>query len=307
MVRQGTQHKAISTMPEQAKWLPTSPSEKQPWWTTPILSKAVLSLGGFTLLLGIVALPYDRMIAGPLLFVGCLLHGASWYLSSLRRSRVTVEDDGNDLIEDPDDPDVFLVKIKIVQDGIVTGEDRGAAYIEDNAFVFAGEKTSFIVGGQDLISLDLTRKHYNIGSLKHASKGFGLAHPTRLVWIGIDQIPAKDHMLHRPDMAKLIDKWVVVHHATQSTRQYPPLTVEKHVAHRHYLEQNAVVLPFIFYAILPLMIIGIPYALISLPVVFFVAVLAAKKSRTELGALAKVMREEGQSESKRRGFWIRRK
>lgn len=55
------------------------------------------------------------------------------------------------LFETSDDPDVCLVEVTIVHDDHEVGTDRGVAWFEDGALLFSGAKTSFAIGGQDVL------------------------------------------------------------------------------------------------------------------------------------------------------------
>ena len=56
------------------------------------------------------------------------------------------------LLEDRDDPDVCLVALTIVRDGNIVGTDRGVAWFADGCLLYSGHRTSFALGGEDLIA-----------------------------------------------------------------------------------------------------------------------------------------------------------
>lgn len=68
-------------------------------------------------------------------------------LSGLHRSTIPEEDA---LKDDPDDELAEIVEITIRQDGVITGRDRGMLTSFDHALVFAGRRSSFIVGAQHI-------------------------------------------------------------------------------------------------------------------------------------------------------------
>ncbi len=55
------------------------------------------------------------------------------------------------LLEDPEDEATCLVEMAVIQDGVVTGIDRGAAWFERGCLLFSGRRTSFVVGTEDLL------------------------------------------------------------------------------------------------------------------------------------------------------------
>ncbi len=55
------------------------------------------------------------------------------------------------LMEVADDPDVCLVNATIVFDGRKIGTDRGVAWFSDGAMLFSGRRTSFAIGGEDVL------------------------------------------------------------------------------------------------------------------------------------------------------------
>ena len=55
------------------------------------------------------------------------------------------------LLEDPDDLDVCLVDIRINRDRRPVGLDRGVAWFEGGRLMFNGHRTSFAIGGEDIL------------------------------------------------------------------------------------------------------------------------------------------------------------
>lgn len=55
------------------------------------------------------------------------------------------------LLESPDDPDVCLVALTIAHDGGTVGRDRGVAWFEGGRLLYSGHRTSFALGGEDVV------------------------------------------------------------------------------------------------------------------------------------------------------------
>ena len=80
-----------------------------------------------------------------------------------KRPRATAYDVG--LLEHPEDPDVCLVEIRIVRDGKPVGSDRGAVWFEGGRLLFSGHRTSFAVGGEDVLPFTQRAKGLPLGAL----------------------------------------------------------------------------------------------------------------------------------------------
>lgn len=55
------------------------------------------------------------------------------------------------LLENPDDSEVCLVEVTLRYDGLSSAWDRGVAWFEDGRLLFVGHRTSFALGGQDVV------------------------------------------------------------------------------------------------------------------------------------------------------------
>jgi hypothetical protein len=55
------------------------------------------------------------------------------------------------LLEDPEDRDTCLVEVAIFRDGECVGADRGVAWFENGRLLFNGARTSFAIGGEDVL------------------------------------------------------------------------------------------------------------------------------------------------------------
>ena len=125
--------------------------------------------------MGVVA--FGALYATLLLLMGLAFVGRS------NRSWATERDVG--LLEHPEDPDVCLVEARILREGVLVGKDRGAVWFEGGRLLFSGHRTSFAIGGEDVLpfaqrSIDLPlgalplrigegRAHVEFRTLRHAS------------------------------------------------------------------------------------------------------------------------------------------
>jgi len=55
------------------------------------------------------------------------------------------------LLEDEDDPNVCLVEIAMESDKRLVGKDRGVVWFSDGRLFYNGHRTSFVIGGQDVL------------------------------------------------------------------------------------------------------------------------------------------------------------
>lgn len=70
---------------------------------------------------------------------------------ALRRGPHTATRDDLRLLEDPEDRDTCLVEIMVVRDGKCVGADRGVAWFDGGRLMFNGARTSFAIGGEDVL------------------------------------------------------------------------------------------------------------------------------------------------------------
>ena len=131
-----------TTAPLQGKW--TKPAPKR---------RGISMLDGllFFLLVGLVAAALATRSFLPLVFgispALCIgsLRGFNLNASCLATSADRM------LLENPDDLDVCLVGIAILCDGVEVGKDRGVAWFEDGKLLYNGHRTSFAIGGEDIL------------------------------------------------------------------------------------------------------------------------------------------------------------
>ena len=69
------------------------------------------------------------------------------------------------LLEHPEDPDVCLVEVHILRDGVSVGRDRGAVWFEGGRLLFSGHRTSFAVGGEDVLPFAQRSADLPLGAL----------------------------------------------------------------------------------------------------------------------------------------------
>lgn len=66
------------------------------------------------------------------------------------------------LLEDPEDRDTCLVEITIFKEGREIGRDRGVAWFDSGRLMFNGHRTSFAIGGEDVLPRRLWVRQPNI-------------------------------------------------------------------------------------------------------------------------------------------------
>jgi hypothetical protein len=92
-------------------------------------------------------------ITHPLLLAGTGIFLVAHALTAMESVRRESDGEaGKALLEAPDDPGVWPVEVEIVQEGVVTGVDRGLIWFEDRALGFSGEATSFLVTHGEVVS-----------------------------------------------------------------------------------------------------------------------------------------------------------
>lgn len=156
MVRRGeTEPPAPTSEPAPGKWHgKETPLPRPPSWHLPKTSRYLAAAALMLLLcLAFVAIPFvGSGLLCPFMVADVLLLGLGLsQLFSRRLAQPAAEPRDLRLLEHPDDPDVCLVQITIVRNDEVVGHDRGAAWFEDGRLLFSGHRTSFALGGEDLV------------------------------------------------------------------------------------------------------------------------------------------------------------
>lgn len=116
-------------------------------------------------------------------------------------------------LEDEEDLGVCYVKVTIFQEGVVTGWDRGAAYFDGDRLVYAGNRMSFALGGQDVYSVDQMEQ-------------IGIRHPRRRVALKLKPIDrsGKEFASAIP-FSRNLRRFAKGKTRTNEPRQYPPLSI----------------------------------------------------------------------------------
>lgn len=130
------------------------------------------------------------------------------------------------LLDTERDPSELLVEVWIVQDGAVTGIDRGMIAMDDDVLIFTGNRSSFCLGSQDLLRYggligprDATQSISNGISIYLETARYPLTLVIRPVK---RRGPRENVHAHLQFMLKSL----VSQPATNVTRQYPPLQLD---------------------------------------------------------------------------------
>lgn len=217
------------TMPGQSRWLDHDDEDRA------VLAKpSALSAGIPFVWLTCFFLIADAHLTPWLGVPIAVCFGAFAIVFDLRRgvpvlSPPAPEDPALDLLEDPDDPSVCLVTIGVYQNGYLTGTDRGVAYIEDGALIFAGDRTSFVIGGQDLLPRDkyLYKDSYTANIT--CDVAVGLRHADRRIALAISKVsrPYGKEIKSALEFMPALRTWRDSRPQSSLDRQYPPLAVHK--------------------------------------------------------------------------------
>jgi hypothetical protein len=177
-----------------------------------------LGFGSFVLIPHLHLTPLARLIAST---IPILSIAGAVIVSSLERSNKPPRPP----MEDTDDPSLFEVDIQIVQDGLVTGRDYGVAFLDEGCLVFAGSRTSFRIGRQDLLSPD-EWWHRDLKGRSHTlpKNAVPLYHPEHTLWV--EFVSDKGHPL---SFLEQLWEFVASAPVDQPGRQYPPLTAHPDV------------------------------------------------------------------------------
>lgn len=136
-------------------------------WTAPAWETKRVDLA-FGAMLAFVVVWLGLWITGTIDLTAALWIGAVGLIVYRNRptaSALAAQKDDLALLEVADDPEVCLVELEIVYDDAPVGTDRGVAWFEDGAMFFHGRRTSFAIGGQDV----LPRSYYSEYGRERAS------------------------------------------------------------------------------------------------------------------------------------------
>ncbi len=162
----------------------------------------------------VVSLIVTAVVAGsllptvPVVLIGMIAE--SYRVAEIVRSGRPTREDLR-LFEDPDDPDVCLVFLTIVCNGESVGTDRGVAWFADGCLLYSGHRTSFAIGGEDVLS---KAEHGTTGVALRVARGTAsitLSPLQRRGDIGGRQemrfLKALYHFRHRPPQSRIPRQW----------------------------------------------------------------------------------------------------
>ena len=121
-----------------------------------------------------------------------------------------------------------VVEIDIVQDGIITGTDIGAIWIEKDALHFSGEQTSFIIGGQQIETLSNSRLGSEFFKPPTSHISIGLRYERRVVSLEISR-SAGFHE-HSTEWREIVH-WAQTRPMSLAPQQFVPLTLNPNLQH----------------------------------------------------------------------------
>jgi hypothetical protein len=139
------------------------------------------------------------------------------------------------LIEDPADPNGWLVQIHVIQDGVVTGKDRGVLWFDSDAVCFTGHACSFVVGTQDLPPR-VQWGEYGLGNQYVIANNdedpswfkLPLRLPRKRLWLGIRWLYSPHHPKRdRRSLQEAMANFRQHAKPTEAPRQYPPLDAQE--------------------------------------------------------------------------------
>lgn len=133
---------APDTEPAPGRW--TRPSPPAPK-ASPLLILTVCS---------VVALVIGALVARslvPTIAATLIVLAADAYRIIERGGAIRATREDLRLLEDPDDPDVCLVALTVTRNGESVGTDRGVAWFEGGRLLYSGHRTSFAIGGEDVL------------------------------------------------------------------------------------------------------------------------------------------------------------
>lgn len=134
----------ISTWSDRTPLGPRPPSA---FW--PLTARWTLAIGVFALSIFLTLKTPGAL--GPLVFLPamCLFVSAAYAQWRFANAPRPISEEDKALLDDAPGP--WLVEVEIVQSGYVTGQDRGAMWMEGDRLVFNGHRSSFALGSDDLI------------------------------------------------------------------------------------------------------------------------------------------------------------
>lgn len=162
---------------------------------------------------------FGFILVGILALVGVFLLPA--LLETLPRQRVSKADEA--LCSELEEGDA-LVEVAIYQEGILTGRDRGIAWVEDEGLAFSGHQCSFLIGGQDI------DEPYNLAAPTEREHRFWLRHPSRSLSVRFRILDMPGQSPRRSEsFREHLYNWQRGRPVTRLERMYPPLALHPNV------------------------------------------------------------------------------
>ncbi len=133
------------------------------------------------------------------------------------------------LVEDVDDANVCLVGVTVRRDGKRVGEDRGVVWFSEGALFYNGHRTSFVLGGQDVVPHDeFTRIRRGRSKEELPDRMVALRHPDGEVVLEIVPLTSSGSGTGSPSEMRFLKRFYEFRrrpvHADVA-RQWPPLEV----------------------------------------------------------------------------------
>jgi len=226
----------IPRLPSQAVWARNS----RPWkgdyeltweWARENRLPFVALAAGAGLFAALTLLTMRLRSPEPAMFGVAVICLSMAFLLNRAHRQVRARREDEEFLENPKDSKSCLVEIEIRQDGLITGRDRGVAWIEDDALWFLGHRFDFCLGNQDLDSA---------GPFA-AAQSFGGLHTMRLKYERRDVSLRIRPLLTSHDSPRLVTyegsgaqgarfsqnlaEFIRNQPATKVPRKYPPLAI----------------------------------------------------------------------------------
>lgn len=150
----------------------------------------------------------------PLFFVVPLFATIGFALASTRTLRASTWD--NRLIESPEDSEVCLVQVSIMQGESRIGRDRGLVWFSEGRLHFVGHASSFVLGGQDIVPTTERQCGPSVLFLRH---------PTEAVHLLLQPLKSRDAVdeMRRACFVYRFEAFRRQGWPANGRRQWPPL------------------------------------------------------------------------------------
>lgn len=128
-------------------------------------------------------------------------------------------------LDDNPDSDEVLVETWIVQQGVVTGIDRGMLMIDSDALIFTGNRSSFCIGSQDLLRFRTREPRRPQQQVVGAALIF-LATPNHPITLVVRPIRRRGRFVPDRELFESMIHSLLNLPPTQVQRQYAPLQLD---------------------------------------------------------------------------------